>query len=166
MVWWALSWKERNSASSEPEPSGFGLPPSPVPSAARFLHTAELKKTPPASHTWIWTRFFPPVTRGLIGKDQLALMKSSALLINTSRGPVVDSEALAEALNTGKIAGAGVDVFEMEPPVPESHPLLNAKNVIATPHVAFATKEALEKRAVIVFDNIARWAKGEPQNVM
>ncbi len=107
-----------------------------------------------------------PQTRGLIGKDQLALMKSSALLINTSRGPVVDSEALAEALNTGKIAGAGVDVFEMEPPVPESHPLLNAKNVIATPHVAFATKEALEKRAVIVFDNIARWAKGEPQNVM
>lgn len=107
-----------------------------------------------------------PQTRGLIGKDQLALMKSSALLINTSRGPVVDSEALAEALNTGKIAGAGVDVFEMEPPVPKSHPLLNAKNVIATPHVAFATKEALEKRAIIVFDNIARWAKGEPQNVM
>ncbi len=107
-----------------------------------------------------------PQTRGLIGKDQLALMKPSALLINTSRGPVVDSDALAEALNTGKIAGAGIDVFETEPPVSESHPLLTAKNVIATPHVAFATKEALEKRAVIVFDNIAKWAKGEPQNVM
>lgn len=105
-------------------------------------------------------------TKELIGKDQLALMKPSALLINTSRGPVVDSEALADALNSGKIAGAGIDVFETEPPVAETHPLLNAKNVIATPHVAFATKEALEKRAVIVFENIAKWIKGEPQNVM
>lgn len=105
-------------------------------------------------------------TRGLIGKDQLAKMKANAVLINTSRGPVVDSEALADALNSGTIAGAGIDVFEMEPPVPESHPLLTAKNVIATPHVAFATKEALEKRAVIVFDNIDKWVKGCPQNVM
>lgn len=105
-------------------------------------------------------------TKGLIGKDQLALMKPSAILINTSRGPVVNSEALAEALNEGRLAGAGIDVFEMEPPVPESHPLLSAKNVIATPHVAFATKEALEKRAVIVFDNIEKWVKGTPQNVM
>lgn len=105
-------------------------------------------------------------TKGLIGKEQLAVMKPSAVLINTSRGPVVDSEALAEALNSGRLAGAGIDVFEMEPPVPENHPLLNAKNVLATPHVAFATKEALEKRAVIVFDNIDQWVKGAPQNVM
>lgn len=105
-------------------------------------------------------------TKGLIGKDELALMKPSALLINTSRGPVVDSEALADALNNGRLAGAGIDVFEMEPPVPADHVLLNAKNVLATPHVAFATKEALEKRAVIVFDNIEKWVKGTPQNVM
>lgn len=105
-------------------------------------------------------------TKELIGKEQLAVMKPSAVLINTSRGPVVDSEALAEALNSGRLAGAGIDVFEMEPPVPENHPLLNAKNVLATPHVAFATKEALEKRAVIVFDNIDKWVKGAPQNVM
>ena len=105
-------------------------------------------------------------TKGLIGKEELALMKSSALLINTSRGPVVDSAALADALNSGKLAGAGIDVFEMEPPVPETHPLLQAKNVLATPHVAFATKEALEKRAVIVFDNVEKWLKGTPQNVM
>lgn len=105
-------------------------------------------------------------TRGLIGKDELAKMKTSAILINTSRGPVVDSQALADALNAGDLAGAGIDVFEMEPPVPENHPLLTAKNVIATPHVAFATKEALEKRAVIVFDNIDKWIKGTPQNVM
>lgn len=105
-------------------------------------------------------------TRGLIGKEELAKMKPSAILINTSRGPVVDSAALADALNNGRLAGAGIDVFETEPPIAKDHPLLTAKNVIATPHVAFATKEALEKRAVIVFDNVDKWLKGTPQNVM
>lgn len=105
-------------------------------------------------------------TRGLIGKEELAKMKPSAILINTSRGPVVDSAALADALNNGRLAGAGIDVFEAEPPIAKDHPLLIAKNVIATPHVAFATKEALEKRAVIVFDNVDKWLKGTPQNVM
>ena len=105
-------------------------------------------------------------TRGMIGKAQLDLMKPNALLINTSRGPVVDSAALADALNSGKIAGAGIDVFEGEPPIAKDHPLLTAKNVIATPHIGFATKEALVKRAVIVFDNIVKWMDGTPQNVM
>lgn len=105
-------------------------------------------------------------TRGLIGKEQLALMKKNAVLINTARGPVVDSQALAEALNEERIAGACIDVFETEPPVKKEHPLLNAKHVIATPHAAFATKEALVKRAVIVFDNITAWVNGSPQNVM
>ena len=105
-------------------------------------------------------------TRGLINGERLAKMKPNAVLINTSRGPVVDSAALAEALNSGKIAGAGIDVFEGEPPIPADHPLLTAKNVIATPHIGFATKEALVKRAVIVFDNILKWMAGTPQNVM
>ena len=105
-------------------------------------------------------------TRGMIGKAQLDLMKPNALLINTSRGPVVDSAALADALNSGNIAGAGIDVFEGEPPIAKDHPLLTAKNVIATPHIGFATKEALVKRAVIVFDNIVKWMDGTPQNVM
>lgn len=105
-------------------------------------------------------------TRGLIGKEQLALMKKNAVLINTARGPVVDSQALAEALNEERIAGACIDVFETEPPVKKEHPLLNAKHVIATPHAAFATKEALVKRAVIVFDNITAWLNNAPQNVM
>ena len=105
-------------------------------------------------------------TKGLIGKEELAKMKPSAILINTSRGPVVDSAALADALNNGRLAGAGIDVFETEPPIVKDHPLLTAKNVIATPHVAFATKEALEKRAIIVFDNVDKWLKGTPQNVM
>ncbi len=105
-------------------------------------------------------------TRGMIGREQLKLMKPGALLINTSRGPVVDSAALADALNSGAIAGAGIDVFEGEPPISEDHPLLTAKNVIATPHIGFATKEALVKRAAIVFDNIVKWMDGTPQNVM
>ena len=105
-------------------------------------------------------------TRGLINRERLAKMKPNAVLINTSRGPIVDSAALAEALNSGKIAGAGIDVFEGEPPIPADHPLLTAKNVIATPHIGFATKEALVKRAVIVFDNIVTWMAGTPQNVM
>ena len=105
-------------------------------------------------------------TRGLIGKEQLAKMKKTACLINTARGPVVDSEALAEALKQGQIAGAAVDVFEMEPPVPEDHVLFDAPNLIATPHVAFASAQAFEKRAVIVCENIKKWLDGAPQNVM
>lgn len=105
-------------------------------------------------------------TRGLINSKRLSMMKPNAILINTSRGPVVDSNALAESLNNDKIAGAGVDVFEIEPPIAKDHPLLNAKNLIATPHVAFATKEALIKRAVIVFDNIIAFLDGTPQNTI
>lgn len=105
-------------------------------------------------------------TRGLIGKEQLAKMKKTACLINTARGPVVDSKALAEALKQGQIAGAAVDVFEMEPPVPEDHVLFDAPNLIATPHVAFASAQAFEKRAVIVCENIKKWLDGAPQNVM
>ncbi|TWH83568.1 2-hydroxyacid dehydrogenase [Sedimentibacter saalensis] len=105
-------------------------------------------------------------TKGLINSEKLSLMKKNSVLINTARGPVVDSQALADALNQGKIAGACVDVFEVEPPVDEDHPLLSAKNLIATPHIAFATKEALVKRAVIVFDNVKAFLAGKPQNVM
>ena len=87
-------------------------------------------------------------------------------MVNTARCPVVDSAALAEALTEGRLAGAAVDVFETEPPVAASHPLFACPNLIATPHVAFATKEALYKRAVIVFENIAAYLDGKPQNVM
>lgn len=105
-------------------------------------------------------------TRGIIGKAQLAKMKKTAVLINTARGPVVDSTALAEALKNGTIAGAAVDVFEMEPPVPSDHVLLCCPNLIATPHVAFASRQAFEKRAVIVCENIKQWMRGTPQNVI
>ncbi len=105
-------------------------------------------------------------TKGMINKEKLDLMKENAVLINTARGPVVDSQALADALNQDKIAGACIDVFEMEPPVPNDHPLLQAKHLLATPHVAFATKEALVKRAVINFNNVKQWMEGHPVNVM
>ena len=105
-------------------------------------------------------------TRGLINADALAKMKQGAVLLNTARGPVVDSAALAEALNVGKLAGAGIDVFEGEPPIAENHPLCSAKNTVLTPHVAFASREALETRADIVFANIEKWLNGAPQNVV
>lgn len=103
-------------------------------------------------------------TKGMINGQLIGLMKPSAIFINTARGPIVDSAALADALNQGKIAAAGVDVFEMEPPIPEDHPLVTAKNTLLTPHVAFATKEALERRAAIVFENAFGWLRGEIQN--
>lgn len=105
-------------------------------------------------------------TTHLIDKEKLVWMKENAVLINTARGPVVDSEALAEALNEGKIAGACVDVFEKEPPVEADHPLFHAKNILVTPHVAFATEEAMVKRAHIAFENVRAWENGKPQNVM
>ena len=105
-------------------------------------------------------------TRGMIGEREIGLMKPSAILINTARGPVVDSAALAAALKEGRLAGAAVDVYETEPPISQDHPLFAAPNVVATPHVAFATKEALYQRAVIVFDNVAGYLDGKPQNVM
>jgi len=105
-------------------------------------------------------------TVNLIDEEKITLMKKDAILINTSRGPVVNSKALATALNEDEIAGAGIDVFEMEPPIPEDHPLLNSKNTILTPHTAFATEEAFLKRAEIVFNNIEAWLANEPQNVV
>ena len=105
-------------------------------------------------------------TKGLINKDRIDKMKANAILINTARGPVVDSSALADALKEGKIAGAGIDVFEIEPPIKSDHPLFHAPNTIVTPHIAFASKEALLKRAVIVFENVKKWLENEPQNVM
>ena len=105
-------------------------------------------------------------SKGLIGEEELAMMKKSAILINTARGPVVDSAALAQALKEGKIAGAGIDVFEMEPPIPMDHVLMDAPNTILTPHVAFATKESLVKRAIITFDSVEAWLGGNPLNII
>lgn len=105
-------------------------------------------------------------TRGLINEDKLKLMKKDALLINTARGPIIDNEALAKALNEEWIAGAGIDVFDMEPPIPSDYSLLKAKNAILTPHIGFATEEAMVRRAHIAFGNVDGWIEGTPKNVV
>ncbi|MBD5647107.1 MAG: hydroxyacid dehydrogenase [Desulfovibrio sp.] len=105
-----------------------------------------------------------PETKGLIGAPQLAMMKKTAFLINTARGPVVDNKALAEALNAGTIAGAACDVFDMEPPLPADYPLLHCKNIILTPHLAFYSQESLEERAKIAFANLFAWLDGKQIN--
>lgn len=105
-------------------------------------------------------------TRDLINADNIAKMKSTAVLINTARGPVVNENALAEALNNRVIAGAGIDVFNNEPPIDKNNPLIGVSNVVLTPHIGFATKEAMQKRAVIAFANIKKYLEGNPQNIM
>ena len=103
-------------------------------------------------------------TAGLIGEAELKKMKKSAFLINTALGPVVQSAALAAALRDGEIAGAAVDVFDKEPPLDPADPLLHAPNLLCTPHIAFATRQAFEKRAAIVGENLAAWLRGETIN--
>ena len=104
-------------------------------------------------------------TCGMIGRAQIDAMKPTALLINCARGPSVDAAALADALNEGRIAGAGIDVFDCEPPIPADNPLVNAKNALLTPHVAFLSEESMQRRAAIVFQNLIAYLKGQPQNV-
>ena len=105
-------------------------------------------------------------TKDLINAENITKMKPTSLLINTARGPVVNAKALADALKNNIIAGAGVDVFDKETQIALDNPLLNAPNVVLTPHIGFATKEAMEKRAVIAFTNINKYLMGKPQNVM
>jgi len=98
-------------------------------------------------------------TRYLIGPDELSLMQSSALIVNTSRGPVIDEAALIAALTAGDIAGAGLDVFDQEPP-PADNPLFNLDNVVLTGHMAGPTFESNQKRLRNAFDNVQRVARG------
>lgn len=105
-------------------------------------------------------------TRGLISAEKIALMKPTAILINTARGPVIDNAALAKALKDGTIAGAAIDVYETEPPLPKDHPLLSAPHCLLSPHIGFFSAEAMQKRAVIVFDNLKAWEEGKQKNVI
>lgn len=101
-----------------------------------------------------------PQTRKLLGARQLALMKPTALVINTSRGEVVDEAALAEALRAGRIGGAAVDVYAIEPPPPD-HPLLSAPHTVLTPHTAAHTEEALQRMAISLADDVLAVLRGE-----
>ncbi|MGZ8559344.1 MAG: NAD(P)-dependent oxidoreductase, partial [Chitinophagaceae bacterium] len=106
-----------------------------------------------------------PETKGLINKESLKLMKSSSFLLNTSRGPVIVDEDLADALNNNVIAGAGIDVLSVEPPS-NDNPLFKAKNCIITPHIAWATKEARARLMNITVKNLASFLNGSPVNVV
>ena len=104
-------------------------------------------------------------TRKSFGAEQFAQMKDGAVFINCARGAIVDNNALAQALSDDKLAGAGIDVFDMEPPIPADYALINAKNCIFTPHVGFLTHEAMQRRARIEFDNVVAYVEGRAQNV-
>lgn len=102
-----------------------------------------------------------PSTRGLIGRRELALMKPTAILVNSCRGAVVDEEALYEALKERRIRGAGVDVFAKEPPDP-NHPLFSLDNVVVTPHFGGGTEDAETEGALHAYANILKVSRGEP----
>ena len=104
-------------------------------------------------------------TQGIVNAERLAIMKPTAFLINTSRGPLVDEDALAGALNEGRIAGAGLDVLCTEPAAADN-PLMQAKNCCITPHIAWATKEARTRLMTTAVENVKAFLGGAPQNVV
>lgn len=106
-----------------------------------------------------------PETLGLIDAPRLKLMKPTAFLINTSRGPLIVDRDLAEALNDGRLAGAALDVLPVEPPPPDN-PLFSARNCLITPHMAWATLEARSRLMDIVIDNLKAYLAGRPRNVV
>lgn len=104
-------------------------------------------------------------TKGIVDARRLALMKPTAFLLNTSRGPLVDERALADALNRGVIAGAAVDVLPVEPP-PADNPLLQAKNCLITPHISWATRSARARLMGTAVDNVRAFQAGKPVNTV
>jgi glycerate dehydrogenase len=106
-----------------------------------------------------------PQTRGLVSRERLRQMKPAAFLLNTGRGPLIDEPALAEALNTGRLAGAGLDVLSAEPPSADN-PLLNARNCLLTPHIGWATRAARERLMRMAAANVRAFLSGQPQNVV
>ena len=136
--------------------------PAPLPAGMEFVPLEEI-----FARTDIVSLHCPltPDTTHLINATRLARMKPSALLINTSRGPLVDEAALADALNAGHLAGAALDVLSVEPP-PATSPLLTAKNCIITPHLGWATRAARQRLMHIAVANLRAFLAGGPQNVV
>lgn len=106
-----------------------------------------------------------PETHHMIGKREIDLMKSGALIVNVSRGAIIDTSAMVDALNSGHLSGAGLDVFEEEP-IPTNHPLLDCQHIAVTPHVADMTPEGLDLLNEGVIDNVVAFFEGRPQNVV
>lgn len=135
-------------------------PPTQVPAGIQFVSLDDL-----FARSDVLSLHCPltPETKCLVNVRRLTLMKPTALLLNTGRGPLVDEAALAEALNVGSIAGAAVDVLSAEPPPPDN-PLLTAKNCIITPHLAWATQAARRRLIHIAVENVRAFLAGQPQN--
>jgi glycerate dehydrogenase len=106
-----------------------------------------------------------PETNHIVNRERLALMKPTAFLINTSRGPLIDENALADALNGGKLAGAGLDVLDKEPPAADNR-LYKAKNCYITPHIAWATRASRQRLLHTAVENVADFLRGKPRNVV
>ena len=104
-----------------------------------------------------------PETSGMVDARRLALMKPTAILVNTSRGMLIDEQALADALNKGVIHAAALDVMILEPPALDN-PLLSARNCFFTPHVGWASHEARERMMRVIIDNVIAWVEGHPVN--
>jgi len=104
-------------------------------------------------------------TKGIINKSTIAKMKDGVVIINTSRGPLINEEDLADALNSGKVYAAGIDVVSTEP-IKEDNPLLNCKNAFITPHIAWASREARQRLMNIAVNNLIAFLKGEPVNLV
>ena len=103
-------------------------------------------------------------TKNFFGKEEFDLMKKEAVFINCARGPIVNEDDLIDALEKGKIKAAGVDVFDKEPPLKKDDKILKCKNLILTPHIAYFTKESMQRRAHIVFDNLIAYLNGQIKN--
>ena len=108
---------------------------------------------------------YGPTIKHLVGRDELSLMKKNSFLINTSRAPIIDTDALIEALNKGEIAGAGLDVFDIEP-LPVDHPLRQTPNCVLTPHVGFVTRETYETFYGETVEAVRTFLKGETPNLL
>jgi glycerate dehydrogenase len=137
-------------------------PPSQLPDGVKLVELDEL-----FSQSDVVSLHCPltPQTERLVNRARLALMKPTAFLINTSRGGLIDEPALAEALRSGGLAGAGLDVLSVEPP-PHDHPLLTAPNCYITPHIAWATAAARKRLLAAVVENVQAFLAGRPQNVV
>jgi glycerate dehydrogenase len=137
-------------------------PPEELPPGVRFVGLEEL-----FSESDVVSLHCPltPATDKLVNAKRLAMMKPSAYLINTARGPLVDEAALAEALNAGGLAGAGLDVLSIEPP-PADNPLLTAKNCYVTPHIAWAARASRQRLLDTAVANVRAFLAGAPQNVV
>ncbi len=137
------------------------------PDVAKKAHAEPVSKEELFSSSDVVTVHYKlgPRSEGLVGAAELALMKPSAYLVNTSRGPIVDSAALLSALRAGSIAGAGLDVFDVEP-LPLSDPLRSAPNVVLTPHLGYVTEDAYRVFYGDAAEDIVAFAKGSPVRVL